>query len=109
MPELTISPHRRLHDAPMGRHISPVLYCRLIRRIAVACCGKAKLYPKTQERSKGDRGSMKRVISFATLASSFVATYLVHRRAESLASIAKQAITNPVGSMVSDLKTRSNG
>jgi hypothetical protein len=33
----------------------------------------------------------------------------MYRSGESLGSIAKQAITNPVGSLVSEVKTRSNG
>jgi hypothetical protein len=53
--------------------------------------------------------SMKRVILFATIASGFVAAYLMYRRGESLGSIAKQTITNPVGSLISEVKTRSNG
>jgi len=52
---------------------------------------------------------MRRVILFATVASGFLAAYLMYRRGEFLGSIAKQAITNPVGSLVSEVKTRSNG
>jgi hypothetical protein len=55
------------------------------------------------------RSSMKRVILFATVASGFVAAYLMYRRGESLGSIAKQTIINPVGSLISEVKTRSNG
>jgi hypothetical protein len=47
---------------------------------------------------------MKRVILFATVASGFVAAYLMYRRGESLGSIARQTITNPVGSLVSEVK-----
>ena len=52
------------------------------------------------------QSSMKRVILFATIASGFVAAYLMYRRGESLGSIAKQTITNPVGSLISEVKTR---
>jgi hypothetical protein len=55
------------------------------------------------------QSSMKKVILFATVASGFVAAYLMYRRGESLGSIAKQAMTNPVGSLISEVKTRSNG
>jgi hypothetical protein len=52
------------------------------------------------------QSSMKRVILFATIASGFVAAYLMYRRGESLGSIAKQTIANPVGSLISEVKTR---
>jgi hypothetical protein len=52
------------------------------------------------------QSSMKKVILFATIASGFVAAYLMYRRGESLGSIAKQTITNPVGSLISEVKTR---
>ncbi|WP_433974931.1 hypothetical protein [Tunturiibacter lichenicola] len=41
---------------------------------------------------------------FATVASGLIAAYLMYRRGESLGSIAKQAITNPIGSLVSEVK-----
>ncbi len=47
---------------------------------------------------------MRKVILFATVASGFVAAYLMYRRGESLGSIAKRTITNPVGSLVSEVK-----
>jgi hypothetical protein len=40
----------------------------------------------------------------ATVVSGFVAAYLMYRRGKSLGSIAKQTITNPVGSLVSEVK-----
>jgi hypothetical protein len=52
------------------------------------------------------QSSMKRVMLFATIAAGFVAAYLMYRRGESLGSIAKQTITNPVGSLISEVKTR---
>jgi hypothetical protein len=61
------------------------------------------------ERQVETQSFMRRVILFATVASGFVAAYLMYRRGESLGSIAKQAITNPVGSLVSEVKTRANG
>lgn len=50
------------------------------------------------------QGSMRKVIVYGTIIAGFVAAYLMYRRGESLTSIAKQAITNPVGSMISEVK-----
>ena len=58
---------------------------------------------KTDPPSEG-RSSLQKVILLATVVSGFVAAYLMYRRGESLESIAKQAITNPVGSLVSEVK-----
>ena len=49
-------------------------------------------------------GSMRKVIFYATIVSGCIAAYLMYRRGESLGAIAKQAITNPVGSLVSEVK-----
>jgi hypothetical protein len=50
------------------------------------------------------RSSFRKLIFFATIASGVIAAYLMYRRGESLRSIAKQAITNPVGSLVTEVK-----
>ena len=50
------------------------------------------------------QGSLRKVILLATVVSGLVAAYLMYRRGESVGSIAKQAITNPVGSLVSEVK-----
>ena len=50
------------------------------------------------------RSSLQKVILLATVVSGFVAAYLMYRRGESLGAIAKQTITNPVGSLVSQVK-----
>jgi hypothetical protein len=50
------------------------------------------------------KSSFNRLILFATVASGIIAAYLMYRRGESLGSIAKQAITNPIGSLVSEVK-----
>jgi hypothetical protein len=50
------------------------------------------------------QGSMRKVIFYATIVSGCIAAYLMYRRGESLGAIAKQAITNPVGSLVSEVK-----
>ena len=63
---------------------------------------KGRLMAK--EKQIETRSSMRKVILFATVASGFVAAYLMYRRGESLGSIAKQTITNPVGSLVSEVK-----
>jgi len=47
---------------------------------------------------------MRKIIVFVIVISGGIAAYLMYRRGESLPSIAKQAITNPVGSMVSEVK-----
>jgi uncharacterized protein (DUF697 family) len=57
-----------------------------------------------KEKQIGARSSMRKVILFATVASGFVAAYLMYRRGESLGSIARQTVTDPVGSLVSEVK-----
>jgi hypothetical protein len=44
------------------------------------------------------------VILFATFASGIVAAYLMYKRGESLPTIARRAITNPVGSLLTEVK-----
>jgi hypothetical protein len=39
---------------------------------------------------------------YATVIAGFVAAYLMYRRGESLIAIARQTVTNPVGSLVSE-------
>jgi hypothetical protein len=58
----------------------------------------------TTGREVETRGSMRKVIFYATILSGCVAAYLMYRRGESLGAIAKQTITNPVGSLVSEVK-----
>lgn len=75
---------------------------------------KANLHPSTKwligevdmekEGSIETQSSMTRIIFYATVAAGFVAAYMMYRRGESLGTIAKQAITNPVGSLVSEVK-----
>jgi hypothetical protein len=45
-----------------------------------------------------------KIIVYATVISGFVAAYLMYRRGESLVAIATQTVTNPVGSLVSEVK-----
>jgi len=58
---------------------------------------------KTDAPSEG-RSALQKLILFATVASGLVAAYLMYRRGESLGSIAKQTLINPVGSLVSEVK-----
>jgi hypothetical protein len=50
------------------------------------------------------QGGLRKVIFYATIISGFAAAYLMYRRGESIGSIAKRTITNPVGSLVSEVK-----
>jgi hypothetical protein len=50
------------------------------------------------------RSSLSKVVLYATVMSGFVAAYLMYRRGESMVSIAKKTVTNPVGSLVSEVK-----
>jgi hypothetical protein len=50
------------------------------------------------------QSSMRKVILYVTVISGFVAAYLMYRRGESLVSIARKTVTNPVGSLVSEVK-----
>ena len=50
------------------------------------------------------QSSVRRLILCATVISGFVAAYLMYRRGESLIAIAAKAGTNPIGSLVSEVK-----
>jgi hypothetical protein len=52
------------------------------------------------------RNSMSKLILYATIASGIIAAYLMYRRGESLGTIAKQAVTNPVGSLMTEVKNK---
>jgi putative effector of murein hydrolase len=43
--------------------------------------------------------SISKTILYATIISGFVAAHLMYRRGESLVSIAKKTVTNPIGSL----------
>jgi hypothetical protein len=51
---------------------------------------------------------MKKFLFWGTLIAGVTAAYLMYRRGESLGTIAAQAVTNPVGSLVTELKTASS-
>jgi hypothetical protein len=44
-----------------------------------------------------------KLIVCATVISGFVAAYLMYKRGESLVAIARKLVTNPVGSLVSEV------
>jgi hypothetical protein len=56
-----------------------------------------------KEQLKAQR-SLSKVVLYATVISGFVAAYLMYRRGESMVSIARKTVTNPVGSLVSEVK-----
>lgn len=45
-----------------------------------------------------------KLIVYATVISGFVAAFLMYKRGESLVAIARQTVTNPVASPVSEVK-----
>ncbi len=47
---------------------------------------------------------MKRLSFWITIAAGATAAYLMYRRGESLPSIAKSAMTNPIGTFASEVK-----
>lgn len=56
----------------------------------------------SEERVK-THGTLSKLIVYATIVSGFVAAYLMYKRGESLVAIARQTVTNPVGSLVSEV------
>ena len=52
------------------------------------------------------QSSMTRLILFATIVSGVAAAYLMYRRGESFGTIAKQTLTNPIGSLVAEVKNK---
>jgi hypothetical protein len=56
------------------------------------------------ERPMEEHSSMRKMILYATVISGVVAAYMMYRRGESLGVIAKRTMTNPVGSLVSEVK-----
>jgi hypothetical protein len=51
---------------------------------------------------------MKRVLFWGTIVAGAVAAYLMYRRGESMGAIAVRTVTNPVGSLVTELQTASD-
>jgi hypothetical protein len=61
---------------------------------------------REQVPSKG--AVMKRALFWGTIVAGAVAAYLMYRRGESMGAIAVRTVTNPVGSLVSELQTASD-
>ncbi len=61
----------------------------------------------TEEQSL-EADTMKKVLFWGTLIAGATAAYLMYRRGESLGTIAAHTVTNPVGSLVTELKTASS-
>lgn len=51
-----------------------------------------------------ERQNYAKLITVATVAAGLIAAYLMHRRGESIFKIARKTLTNPVGSMASEVK-----
>jgi hypothetical protein len=58
------------------------------------------------EERVGTHSTFSKLIVYATVISGFVAAYLMYKRGESLVAIARQSVTNPVGSLLSEVKKR---
>jgi putative effector of murein hydrolase len=50
-----------------------------------------------------ERETLRKLFVYASVISGIVAAYLMYRRGESLGTIATKAITNPVGSLISEV------
>ena len=50
-----------------------------------------------------ERETLRKLFVFATIASGVAAAYLMYRRGETLGTIATRTITNPVGSLISEV------
>jgi hypothetical protein len=48
--------------------------------------------------------TLSKIIVYASVISRFVAAYLIYKRGEPLIAIARQTVTNPVGSLVSEVQ-----
>jgi hypothetical protein len=58
----------------------------------------------TAEEQVETHSTLNKAILHATVVSGFIAAYLMYRRGESVVSIARKTVTNPVGSLVSEVK-----
>jgi hypothetical protein len=50
------------------------------------------------------QSTLSKIIVYATIASGFVAAYLMDKRGESPVAIARNTVTNPIGSLVSEVQ-----
>ena len=51
---------------------------------------------------------MKKVIFWGTMIAGVAAAYMMYRRGESLGTIAQRTVTNPLGSLVTELNTAAS-
>jgi len=58
----------------------------------------------TAEERVAAHSTFSKLLVYATVISGFVAAYLMYRRGESIVAIARKTVTNPVGSLVSEVK-----
>ena len=66
-----------------------------------SCIIKVTNYPKGAEQPMVAHSSLSKYV-YATVIAEFMAAYLMYRRGESLIAIARQTVTNPVGSLASE-------
>ena len=59
-----------------------------------------------QEERIGTQSTMSKLIFYGMVATGLVAAYLMHKRGESLVTIAKNVVTNPVGSLVAEVENK---
>jgi hypothetical protein len=58
----------------------------------------------TAEEQLEAHNTLSKVILYTTVIFGFVAAYLMYRRGESMLSIARKTVINPVGTLVSEVK-----
>ena len=56
-----------------------------------------------------ERERLRKLFVLATIISGVAAAYLMYRRGESLGAIAARTITNPVGSLISEVSSLTAG
>lgn len=59
-----------------------------------------------QEERIGTQSTMNKLIFCGMVATGLVAAYLMHKRGEWLVTITKNVVTNPVGSLVEEVKNK---
>jgi hypothetical protein len=66
------------------------------------------MIPASASNTRKEGHTMRRALFWGTIIAGGVAAYMMYRRGESLGTIAAHTVTNPVGSLVSELKTASS-
>jgi hypothetical protein len=75
--------------------------------MTIFCIIEVRIVPRGHMAAKEQveaHSTLSKIIVYATVISGFVAAYLMYRRGESMVSIARKTVTNPVGSLVSEVK-----